>query len=330
MASVQIPVEALFGLPGPTGVAVYSNLATLALEQQRIVPGSIVATMNPFAFYQAQAGVVAAPAATSVAAAAYGGTTTYWVQLTSVGVQGGQQMVGQVRAVATNIFTLLAAAYTGSLTGTLTQATATAIGTADGVTLAVGDTVLIPGATVGASAGDLVNAADAGPWVISVIGTGTVKGVLVRPSWWQPGTPLAGQNFTVSEGTIYAGTTWKSFAIKGTVSDSTGVDPALYPQAVTQAVTLAASFITVTNVPIRSLTTTQIAFQPTNAAGTTTTVQYRTGLYSSGGAATVIGPMQIASGVVGTATVSITATVAAGTTSATPDTSTGLLTIANW
>jgi hypothetical protein len=102
---------------------------------------------------------------------------------------------------------------------------AAAFGTQDGVsTLAVGDVVLLPGAATNISA-----TKDSGPYVITTIGSGTVKWVLTRPSWWATGAtmPLAGEVSIGGEGTIFGGGVWRSFAAKATVIDTT--DPAFYP-----------------------------------------------------------------------------------------------------
>lgn len=329
MASLQIATNALF--VQANGIAVYPSVAALALEQTRFAVGTTVCVQSPFQFLIAQTTLPANGqyVASCTAVAAYGGLVTYWMPLSLGNAVFGLTGIGQCRAVGTNLTTLLAAAYTGSTTGTLTQATATAIGAQDGVTLAVGDLVLVPGATVGTTAGKLVNACDAGPWVVSVIGTSAVRGVLTRPYWWQPSTALTGQTISITEGTVFAGTDWKSFAVKGSLTDVTAVDPALYPKSVSQVVTLVTGYVTVTNVPIFSTSLVGVSFQPNNFNGGGSTVSYRTGAYSSGGAATASGPLQISSQNVGTASVSITALIAAGSYN-TSDVGTGILTVSNW
>lgn len=310
-------------------INVYPTIAALALEQGVILPGAIVAVQQPvFQLLQAQGDIPASTqyvvASTASTQYAGGGLTTYWVPLADY-LNG----YFQVRAVITSISGALGAAYTGSTTGTLTQATASAIGTQDGITTLVqGDTVFLMGATVGSSAGDVVNIADQGPYVITVAGTASVKGVFVRPSWYQPGSAASGVTISVREGTLFGGKAFRSFAAKGVLSDVTTVDTLFYPSSVTQSVTLTTGFVTATNVPIRSLTATGIAFTPTNFSGAGSTVSYRTGAYASGGAATAIG-YPTATGSIGSASASITALVAAGTFN-TSDVGTGLLTITNW
>jgi hypothetical protein len=220
----------------------------------------------------------------------------------------------KVRAVVT----ALPGTYTGSGLGTLTAAANGAItsGDADGVTLAANDVVLLEeGAT------NIVGALDGGPMLVVNPGASGAPYQLKRLPWWMTGAEMAlGQSIEVGgEGTFYAGTRWKSFAAKGSVVDTTA--PSLYPDKVTQKVTLATGFATVTNVPIRSLTESGLHFQPTSFSGAGLTVSYRTGAYASGGAATAAGHL-------GTASASITALVAAGTFE-TSDISTGLLTITN-
>jgi hypothetical protein len=226
---------------------------------------------------------------------------------------GGATAANKARAVATSID-----AYTGSGTNVLTETTAASgLGTQDGVTLAVGDVVFIQEGTT-----NLTAAKDAGPWVVTSLGSASVQWVLTRPSWWTtgqiiiPGTVIE----LGGEGTTWAGTEWKTFAAKASVVGTTA--PAFWVRSFTQSVTLVTGFVTKTNVGIRSTTESGIGFQPTNFNGAALTVSYRTGAYSSGGAATAVG-------VLGTGSVSITALVAAGTFN-TSDVGTGLLTVTNW
>jgi hypothetical protein len=66
----------------------------------------------------------------------------------------------KARAVITSI-----QAYGGTTTGVLTETGTSALSAADGVTLAVGDVVLLPAGTVNISA-----ASDAGPYVVTALG----------------------------------------------------------------------------------------------------------------------------------------------------------------
>ena len=160
--------------------------------------------------------------------------------------------VNRVRAVVT----LLSGAYTGSGTGTLTASSAAAFGTQDGVsTLAAGDLVLLP-----AGITNITAAKDAGPYVISVLGTGSVKWVLTRPDWWATGStiPLGASIDVGGGGTLFSGTSWKSFVVTGKVVDTD--DPLFYPRQVTQQITLltGGGNVAVTNVPIYSATRSQV------------------------------------------------------------------------
>lgn len=219
---------------------------------------------------------------------------------------------------ARNLVTSLQA-YGGTGTNVLTQTTlGSGWQTQDGVTNAVGDVVFIQAGTA-----NLTAALDSGPWVVTTIGSASIKWVLTRPDWWTTGAvmPIGAVIDVGGEGTVFLGTAWKSFAAQGSAVVGTN-DPAFYVGRFTQAVTLVTGFTTKTNVNIKSLTTTGIEFTPTNFSGGSSTISYRTGVYASGGSATAIG-------YTGTASVSITALVAAGTFN-TSDVGSGLLTVINW
>jgi hypothetical protein len=223
----------------------------------------------------------------------------------------------KARAVVTSL-----AAYTGTGTGTLTASANGAWAAQDGVTNAVGDIVFIQAGTT-----NLTGAVDSGPWQISSLGGASAKWILIRPDWWQNGStmPVGAVIEVGGEGSVYLGTSWKSFAAVGSAVVGTN-DPAFYVGRITFAVTLVTGFVklgpTQSFPGIKSLTTSGIEFTPTNFNGASSTVSYRTGAYASGGSATAAGYM-------GTATASITALVAAGTFN-TSDVSTGLITLVNW
>lgn len=228
------------------------------------------------------------------------------------------ELSSSVQFKARNLVTSLQA-YGGTGTNVLTQTTlASGWQTQDGVTNAVGDIVFIQAGTA-----NLTGALDSGPWVLTTIGSASIKWVLTRPDWWTTGAvmPIAAVIDLGGEGTTWAGTAWKSFATVGSAVIGTN-DPAFYVGRITQSVTLVTGFTTKTNVGIKSTTTTGIEFTPTNFSGGASTISYRTGVYASGGAAT-------AAGYAGTGSVSITALVAAGTFN-TSDVGSGLLTILNW
>jgi hypothetical protein len=224
----------------------------------------------------------------------------------------------KARAVVTTL-----QAYGGSGTSILTETSNGAISSADGVTLALGDTVFIQAGTT-----NLTGALDSGPWFVTALGGASAKWILTRPDWWANGAVMPiGQVIDVGgEGTNYAGSQWKSFATVGSAVIGTN-DPAFYIKQFVSSVTLVTGFSKLG--PSQSFpglkavgTPTNITFVPTNFNGASTTVSYRTGAYASGGSATAAGYM-------GTSTVSITALVAAGTFN-TNDVGTGLLTIQNW
>lgn len=148
----------------------------------------------------------------------------------------------EARGVATN---LEAGAFAA---GVFTATANGAMATQDGLTIAVGDTLILPAGTLTTL---VVSAANSGPYVVTAIGAAGAKVVLTRPSWWKHGAGArASSQIKVAAGTLFAGTTWRSFAV-ATVTIGTG-DPALYPERVTQQVTLASGTRTISNVPIFS------------------------------------------------------------------------------
>lgn len=194
----------------------------------------------------------------------------------------------KARAVATSIAAYVAAA------GVLTASANGALASQDGVAMAAGDVLFIPEGIAN------VTAADAGPYVVTSLGGASAKFVFTRPDWWkQGGAIVQGQLFSIGgEGTVWAGTDWKSFAGTGKI---VGTDaPALYPGRVTVPATLVAGTLAITSVPIRSATKTGFVLTRITPNTSTATV-----MYAVNGAPTP--------GVLGTATFTAFATVAAGT-----------------
>jgi hypothetical protein len=146
------------------------------------------------------------------------------------------------RLVATN---LEAGAFSG---GVFTATANGALATQDSVAPAVGDVIILPAGTLTTL---VVSAANSGPYVVTSLGGASAKVTLARPAWWRHanGVPL-GAEIRGAAGTIYSGTTWRSFVTTGTVVIGTS-DPALYPLEVTQRITLAAGTYTISNVPVR-------------------------------------------------------------------------------
>jgi hypothetical protein len=238
--------------------------------------------------------------------------TDYFNSYTSaVVIQGGKPItqVGHVARVAT---AAALAAYTAS-GGVLTANANGALAAVDGVTLVAGDRLLLVTGAAGA---------DNGLYVVTSAGGASAKYVLTRAPDWATGSTLLPATVVEvgPEGTLFANTSWKVTTALPVTVDTTSV--ALFPGRVTQSVTLVTGFVTKTNVPILSTTTTAGIFMPTNFSGASTTVSYRNGAYASGGAATV-------AGAIGTGSISVTALVAAGTFN-TNDVGTGTLTIINW
>jgi hypothetical protein len=218
---------------------------------------------------------------------------------------GGSGGVEVPRAVVT---TLAANTVTA---GVMTADAAGAFGTQDGVsTLVAGDTVFIQAGTTNLDA-----AADAGPWEIQTLGTVSVAFVLRRPSWWAHGSPIkqSAQVRMSGEGTLYPGATWQSFAANTAVVGTD--DPVMFADQVTQSIVLVAGHLAVTNVAIRSATKTNYIMRRITANTCTLTLEYV--------------PLTITPGALGTATVDITAAVAAGTINV-ADISTLLLSIVNF
>lgn len=215
------------------------------------------------------------------------------------------------RVVATSI-----GANTGTGTGVLTVTATGALGAQDGVTCAAGDVIFIQEGTAN------VAAIDAGPWVITTIGTTGVSPVLTRPDWWaHGGTMIPGIVIEIGgEGTgtnpSLAGTEWKSFAAKGTVIDTTA--PSFWPRKITCAVTLASGTLAAarTTMPVRSHLVTDfiITSDPATAPHATTRLWRVSALTA---------------GVTGTASVQMVAESAPGTTNAS-DVGQYNLTAINW
>lgn len=214
----------------------------------------------------------------------------------------------KVRAVVTT----LSGAYTGSGTGTLQASANAAFGTQDGVaTLAVGDVVLLPEGTTNITASK-----DAGAYVISAIGAAGTKWTLTRPSWWPTSGAIAlGQVFEVGgEGTLFGSTQWKATCGKGKIVDTDA--PLLYPARVVQSLTLAASTIAMTNVPILSAN-----------SGIDCNLTGGTPIAGTIGYGTIAAPTP---GAIGTATATIVAQASGMAKNGTTDTGKITATLTNW
>jgi hypothetical protein len=220
--------QALGGLPIP----VYASPTSLNADVGVFLVGQAVMMINPPMLLQA---VATAPASyvaksTSLSTVSGGGGTVYWIPF-----QDGSQFAGQsapftARAVADQMPAYAAA---GSGTGILTASATGAFGAIDGVTLALGDQILIPMGITNVRA-----AKDSGPWVVTTLGATGVKYVLTRPWWFYTGNSVTqGAQIRVGgAGNVFANTTWVVTAVQGTVIDTT--DPAIYCREITIQVKL--------------------------------------------------------------------------------------------
>lgn len=198
----------------------------------------------------------------------------------------------KARGVATNLEagTFSAGSFTATADG--------AMATQDGLTVAAGDVLLLPAGTLTTL---VVSAANSGPYVVTSIGSASSKVTLSRPSWWAHGgvVPL-GSSIDVAVGALFSGTRWASFADKAQTIGTN--DPKLYPQKVTQQVTLSAGTKTISNVPI--LSTSRVGFSAALSGGTPagTTTAYQKKLTSG-----------VTAGGIGTAAFIVEAQSVAGT-----------------
>jgi hypothetical protein len=228
---------------------------------------------------------------------------------------------GATAFIARAVITSLPDAYTGSGTNVLTETTpASGLGaTQDSITIVAGQTVLLQEGQT-----NLVAAKDAGPWIVTTLGTASLPWILTRPDWWTTGSPIPqAQVIKIAEGTIFAGTDWKVFAGVGKIIGTD--DPVLWVGRINTQVTLSSGGATITNLcGIRSLTETFVGITRTvlNGSTMTTTVQYA--------ASTSAGATGITQGVYGTGAIALGAMVAAGTSYDASDVSKLNVQISNW
>ena len=162
----------------------------------------------------------------------------------------------------------------------------------DGITGVEGDLVLLANQTA---------PAEAGIYVIGVVaGTAPLTRVASLPA---AAVVTGGYTVHVNEGTLFASTNW-FIATAGQITIGT-TGHTWYPECVTQSATLVAGTVTITTVPILSLTRTQICLtrQVANTSNATDG-----GYHPTSGGAT-----GLTAGIVGTAALVIEATVLAGT-----------------
>lgn len=156
-------------------------------------------------------------------------------------------------------------------------------------------------------AGDIVllvaqtTPAENGLYLVGTVGAGTAP--LTRLSTMASGLVFLADAFdvAVSEGTVFTHTRWYNSAAGTIATDS----PAFFPRQVTISQALVAGTMTITSIPVRSVTKSRFGITRRIANTSTLTV--------GGYCTTVGGANGVTAGALGTASVIIEATVAAGT-----------------
>lgn len=217
------------------------------------------------------------------------GSNGFWVRVTAAPAD----------FTALAVATAALAAYTRT-GGSITANAVGQIGAVfDGVTVANGDVILLPEGIAAA-------VADAGYWEIENIGTAGAAFSLTRPGWWADGSAIPEKKVVViKRGTLFAGTEWRSWVTTNSKLVDTDA-PLLFPKRVLQSITLVAGTATLTNVPCRSATLSRVDCNSRQVGNTPTAT---TGGYHS----TVANANGITIGNLGTVSIVIQATVAAGT-----------------
>lgn len=165
----------------------------------------------------------------------------------------------------------------------------------DGITNVAGDVVYLYAQT---------NPVENGPYVVGGVAAGVAP--LTRPTWWASGSTIgAGQVVDVAAGTDFSGTQWKAFALAPFVVDA--ADPDVKPLFVALRTTLVAGTVTITTVPIRSATNSQIGIRRVTPIGTALTVEYNWSALTPGpfGTASLTVEAQIAAGTINVADASV-------------------------
>ncbi len=213
-------------------------------------------------------------------------------------IYSGDRARGVLTALGAGTFAL--GVYTATANG--------AMAAQDGLTIAVGDTVLILEGTT-----NLTNAYDGGPYVVTSLGSAGSQVVLTRPAWWAHGaTVQPGAQVHVAAGTLWANTFWKSCVAAAVVVGTTATQLIVGRVSVLAQV-LVAGTKTLSGVPL--LASASVVFNRTTANTTALTIWYN--------------PITLTPGAIGTASLVVNAQVAAGTINA-ADISTLTVTIVNW
>lgn len=220
----------------------------------------------------------------------------------------GATLDDTVAYVATNIpaGTFASGVFTVTATG--------AMPTQDGQTVALGDKMIFPAGTITTQA---VTAAQSGVYECTQLGATGVKAIWTRSAKWASGAVITPETkIRVAFGTLFAGTTWRADPATATKLVDTD-DPVLYPEKVTQTVTLSSSAAAIINVPIKSATKSTVHAALAAVGGTTTnTIGY----------GIIVAPTP---GGIGTATTTVNAIASGGTKNGTADTSQLIATIFN-
>lgn len=181
------------------------------------------------------------------------------------------QAIG-TRDICRGIFTAIDASTTYAA-GILSGPAATAISAQDGLTVAVGDIFFAQKGTT-----NLPAAAQAGPWQILTLGSGSSVWTACRPSWYATGSVIP-TNYEIKIGPAgtgvtpaFANTKWKSFGAAGLVVD-TG-DPLFFPERVAGSYTAASGVVVnaVSTFPIRSATLSSVVATNQGTAAHASTV----------------------------------------------------------
>jgi hypothetical protein len=223
-----------------------------------------------------------------------GGSSPFWVRVTD--------------STNTDDFTVLAvrtsplAAYTRTTNTITANANGVISASFDGATVQNGDVFLLP---EGIAAAD----SDAGPWLLQDAGGASTPFILKRPSWWMNGTDIPEKKIiTVKHGNTFSGTQWMSWVTSN--NKLVGTDaPLLFPKRVMVQTVLVNGTATITSVPVRSSNESRVDANSRQVANTSAATD-------GGYHATVAGANGITPGNLGTASVVIQATVAAGTINA--------------
>lgn len=193
----------------------------------------------------------------------------------------------------------------GVVTAAVSDLSSFTVASNDGLTYVAGDRVLLV---------SQATKSQNGIYVVGSVTTGAAP--LTRPTDFATGAVLpGGVEFSVNAGTLFANSQWKITTAGAITVGTTNFDA--FPKSVTQSLALVAGTTTITNVPILSATKSHILV--TRKVANTSALT--TGGYATNGAATP--------GIIGTATVDVFATIAAGTINV-ADISTLEITIMNW